>query len=69
MWRQVFGGNIEGTRGKGLFDGNIDAADPGPVHAHVSHQISSGIDYRNVHGLAYFRGLFFGCGNNPLGIL
>src|ERR1700687_3398365 len=37
MCGQVLGRNIECPRGVGLLHGNIDAADPGTVHAHMRH--------------------------------
>src|SRR5207253_2679074 len=46
---QIFRGDVEGPRGKGLFDGNINAAHPGVVHAHVSDQIAAGIRHGDVH--------------------
>src|SRR5579871_1596255 len=37
-FRQVLGRHVEGTRSKGLMNGNIDAAKPGAIHAHVADQ-------------------------------
>src|SRR5579859_6354436 len=60
MRRQVFGGDVEGARGVGLFDGDIDAADPSAVHAGVSDEVAAGVGYGDVHGLADFGGFGFG---------
>src|SRR5260370_27365930 len=43
---------IEGLRGEGFVDGDVDAAKPRPVHAPESHEIGAGIDDRDIHRLA-----------------
>src|SRR5271165_5937783 len=57
MGSQVLGGDVEGPGRKRLVDGNVDAADPGVVHAHVRDQIAASVSDRNVHGLADCRDL------------
>jgi hypothetical protein len=53
---QIPRGDIEGTRGEGLVDGNIDAAEPSSVHADVRNQIPSAIGDGDVHRLTDCRG-------------
>src|SRR5438067_462198 len=49
---QVFGGDVKRARGISLLHGNIDAADPGAIHAHVSHNVAAGIGHGDIHRLA-----------------
>jgi hypothetical protein len=49
---QSLGFDVESTGGKGFIDGDIDAADPGALHALESDEIRTGVDDGNVHGLA-----------------
>jgi hypothetical protein len=65
VFRQIFRCNVECSRGKGLVDGDIDAAKPGAIHADMSHQIASRVGYGNVHGLTDLSRFFFGGGNHP----
>src|ERR1019366_805457 len=58
--RQVFGRDVEGARGVGLLLRNIDAADPGAVHADVGHEVAALIGHRDVHGLPHFSSLLLG---------
>src|SRR4026208_2583707 len=51
MGCQVLGCDIEGPRGKSLLNGNVDAAQPSPVHTNVSDQIPPSVRHRYVHGL------------------
>src|SRR5438876_11954300 len=60
MCCQVLRGNIEGTGGKGLVDGNINTADPSSVHPGVSNQVPSFIDHGYVPRLTNFLCLFLG---------
>ncbi len=65
---EVFGGDVEGAGGPGLFDGDVDGADPGVVHANVRDEVSAGVGYCDVHGLADFSSLLFGCGDDAAGV-
>src|SRR5664280_111213 len=60
MGGQVFGGDIERARGVGLLHGNIDAADPRAIHAHVGHDVTALVSHCDVHGLTDFLRLIFG---------
>src|SRR5262245_22388921 len=62
MFRQVFRGDVEGPRGKCLIDGNINAADPGPIHAYVRNQVPASVGDRNVHRLSNLCRLLLGGG-------
>src|SRR5262245_6401490 len=62
--RQILRGNVEGARRKSLFDGNINATNPRPIHAHVSDQVASRVGDRDVHGLANFLGLLLSSSND-----
>ena len=46
--------DIEGLRGEGLVDGDVDAAKPRPIHAHESREVGACIDDGNIHRLADF---------------
>src|SRR5271163_3089970 len=46
--------DIEGLRGEGLVDGDIDAAKPRPIHARKRCQVGACIDDGNIHRLADF---------------
>jgi hypothetical protein len=48
---EVLCGDIEGAGSVRLFDRDIDAAYPGPVHADVSDQVAAFIRHCYVHGL------------------
>src|SRR6185312_808094 len=48
---QIPRSDVEGTRGEGLVDGNIDAAEPSSIHADVRYQMSAGISDGDVHRL------------------
>jgi hypothetical protein len=61
---QIFRRNIKSPGCESFIDRNIDAADPGVVHADVRDQIASVIDYRDVHRLLDLFGLFFRCGDH-----
>src|SRR5262245_13127308 len=54
--RQILGCYIKGAGSERLVDRNIDAADPGAIHAHVSDKVSAAIGYGDVHGLSDFFG-------------
>src|SRR5664279_4299275 len=60
MRGQVLGPDIERARGVGLLHGNIDAADPRAIHAHVGHEVAALVGHRDVHGLTDFLRLLFG---------
>jgi hypothetical protein len=44
--------DIEGLRGEGFVDGDVDSAESRPVHARECHEIGAGIDDRDIHRLA-----------------
>src|ERR1035438_8590681 len=48
--------DIEGPGRPGLVNRDIDAADPGIIHSHVSDQVPAAIDYGDIHRLAYLPG-------------
>src|SRR4026208_1741006 len=60
---QVLGSDIEGAGGKSLLNRNVYAAQPGPIHTHVSHQIPPSVRHGYVHRLTNFQRLLFGSGN------
>src|SRR5829696_6741200 len=62
---QVLGGDIEGAGGEGLVDGDVDGADPRPVHARVRDEVPPRVDHRYVHGLADLLSLALGGGDHP----
>src|SRR5271165_6006490 len=62
--REVFGGDIEGARGVGLLDRDVDRTDPRAVHAHVGDEIAARVSDGDVHGLADLGGFFFGGGDD-----
>jgi hypothetical protein len=45
---EALGRKIEHSRGEGLVDRNVDAANPGAVHADMGHEISAGVDDGDV---------------------
>jgi hypothetical protein len=59
MLREIFGGNVESARRKGLVDGDIDTTDPGSIHAHVRHEIPARVGHCDIHRLADFGRFFF----------
>src|SRR5579863_629454 len=61
MFRQILGRNVEGPRGVRLLLGYVDAADPGVVHADVSHDVAASIRHRYVHRLPDLASLLFRC--------
>jgi hypothetical protein len=63
VWCEVFGGDVKGAGGPCLLDGDVDGADPCIVHADVRDEVSAGVGYGDVHGLADFSGFFF-CGGD-----
>jgi hypothetical protein len=65
---EIFGGDIEGAGCPGLFDGDVDGAEPGVVHADVRDEVAAGVGYGDVHGLANFDGFLFGCGDDAAGV-
>src|SRR5438067_4532214 len=65
---QIFGGDVKRARGVGLFHGNVDAADPGAIHAHVSHNVAAGVGYGDVHRLADGSCFLFRRGDDAAGI-
>ncbi len=56
MLCQIYGFNIECARRVSLLHGDINAANPGVVHANVGDYISAFISHRDIHGLANFQG-------------
>src|SRR5271154_4808816 len=58
--REILRRNIEGTGSLGLVNRNVDAADPGAVHADMGNKIAAFVDDRNIHGLSDFSSLLFG---------
>src|SRR6516165_5162976 len=62
---QILSGNIEGPRGVGLLNRNIDAPDPCTVHPYVSHQIPSLVSHRYVHRLSDLGRFLLGNRNDP----
>ena len=59
MAREILSRNIEGARGVSLLHGNVDAADPGAIHAHMSHNVAALVGHGDVHGLADFLRFLF----------
>ena len=68
VFAEVFGGDVEGAGGPGLFDGDIDGAEPGVFHALEGEEIAAGVDDRDVHGLTDLFGLFGGGGDDAAGV-
>src|SRR5579859_313390 len=66
MRGEVFGGDVEGSRGVGLLDRNVDAADPCAIHAGVGDEVTACVGYGDVHGLANLCGLYFSGLDNAL---
>src|SRR3712207_2178327 len=62
---QVLGGDVEGAGSEGFVDGDLDGADPRPIHAHVRNEVPSSVDDCYVHGLADLLGLPFGGRDDP----
>jgi hypothetical protein len=58
MLCKILCSNIECSRGKGFFDGDIDAADPGPIHTFVCDQISASVNSGDIHWPANLSCLF-----------
>jgi len=65
---EVFGGDVEGAGGPGFFDGDVDGAEPGVVHADVGDEVAAGVGYGDIHGLADFGGFLFGGGDDAAGV-
>ncbi len=57
---ECLGGNVESTRGPGLLDGDVDAAQPGFVHAREGNEAAAAIDDGDVLRLAGLHGFFLG---------
>ena len=55
--------------GVGLLDRDVDAAEPGPVHADVGDEVAAGVGDRDVHGLSDLRGLLLRRGDDPSCVL
>ena len=69
LWRgEVLGGDVEGPRGVGLLDRDVDRAEPGLVHADVGDEVAAGVGDRDVHRLADFGRLLLCCFDDPLGV-
>src|SRR5438874_4936999 len=66
---QVFGGDIECSGGISLFHGNIDAADPGAIHAHVGHNVAAAIGYGDIHRLSDGTRFLFRRGDDAASVL
>src|SRR5258707_10630466 len=62
---KILGGDVERARGVGLLLRNIDAANPGAIHAHVGHKVAALVDHSNVHRLTNFLCLFLSRGDRP----
>src|SRR5690348_253316 len=69
MGREILGRDVEGTRGEGFVDGDINTADPGAIHADMRHQVATAVGDGNVHRLTNFSGLLLGRGNHASGIV
>jgi len=63
---EVLGGDVEGAGGPGLFDGDVDGAEPGVFHAFEGEEVAAGVDYSDVHGLLDVFSLFGGCGDDAI---
>src|SRR5665213_1298471 len=61
VFAECLGFDVEGARGPGLLDGDVDGAEPGVGHALECEQVAAFVDYGDVHGLADFFGLGGGC--------
>jgi hypothetical protein len=66
---EVFGGGVEGAGGVGLLDRDVDAAEPGAVHADVGDEVAAGVGDGDVHGLTDCGGLGFGGGDDAAGVV
>src|SRR5205807_10342908 len=47
---EILGGDVEGPGGPGLLDGDVDAAEPGVLHALEGDEVATGVDDGDVHG-------------------
>lgn len=45
------GGDVEGARGPGFVDGDVDGAEPGVFHALEGEEVAAGADDGEAHGL------------------
>src|SRR5690606_26493166 len=61
---QILRRDVEGLRGPGLVDRDVDAADPSAVLADVRDEVAAGVDDGDVHGLADLGGLLLGGGDD-----
>src|SRR5262249_10516804 len=57
IFREVSRFDFKGARGVSLVDRDLNAADPGIIHAHVGHHVSPTISHGDIHGLTNFPGL------------
>src|SRR5882757_7684961 len=48
---KLLGADVEGSSRECLVDRDVDAAQPGAIHAHVRHEIAAFVRYSDVHRL------------------
>src|SRR5258705_10550723 len=69
MLCQLLRFDLESPRRVGLLHGDIDAANPGIVHANVRYDVSAIVGHRDIHGLAKFLRLLLRRAVDSAGIL
>ena len=60
--------DVEGPRGVGLLDRDVDRAEPGLVHADVGDEVAAGVGDGDVHRLADLGGLLLGGVDDAAGV-
>src|SRR5258707_11112342 len=68
MLCQLLRFDLESPRRVGLLHGDIDAANPGIVHANVRYDVSAIVGHRDIHGLAKFLRLLLRRADDTAGI-
>jgi len=64
IFRKLLGADVEGACRECLFDRDIDAADPGIIHAHMGDKVAAAIRDGDIHGLLQFLRLALRRGND-----
>jgi hypothetical protein len=64
VFGELRGFDIESARRERFVDRDIDAADPGAIHAHMADEIAAAIDDGDVHWLTDFVRLAFRSGDD-----
>ena len=68
LFAEVLGRDIEGARGPGLVDGDVDGAEPGVGHTLEGEEVAAFVDDGDVHGLADFFGFLLGRGDDAASV-